>query len=210
MVFNLADLEKGEAADLGNPDAGGVSVLRVGAGWDRSTAGGGRFMGALNKKKGGDLDLVAIAMNGSEPVRFAGFENLDPLKNGNLTHSGDNMTGEGEGDDETVTAKLDSIANSGQPVNGILFAVMAFKKGNDFKKVENIDINVYDASGGSTEQVANYWPSLRGNGNAIAVCKVVKNKSTGAWGLTVINEMGSVQQGNFDSVLDFAASHWGL
>lgn len=188
-------LTKGEEADLA-----AMTHLVVGCGWDKSTQQRGRLLGGLNKKKGVDLDLVAVAMSGDQPVRICGFDQVDPLKNGTLAHSGDNMSGEGDGDDEEVTALLDRIE---APVDGLVFCAMAFKKGSDFAKAANIEFNVYDASDGTKTRVANYWPSMLGDGNAIAIAKATKG-SDGIWRLKVLNEMGKVKQGDFQSVLKFA------
>jgi stress response protein SCP2 len=189
-------LSKGESADLKS-----VTRLVIGTAWDKNTQQKGGLLGRFNEKRGVDLDLVAVAMAGDQPVRFAGFDQIDPLKNGTLIHSGDNQTGEGDGDDETVTAMLDQIE---APVNGIVFCAMAFKRGTDFSKAANIEFNVYDASDGNPERVATYWPSLTEKGNAIAIAKVTKDAS-GVWHLKVLNEFGKVKQGDFSEVLKFAA-----
>lgn len=195
MTNTPHNLSKGETADLT-----GLTRLVIGTGWDKSTQQKGRLLGRLNEKRGVDLDLVGIALSGGAPVRIAGFDQTDPLKNGTLLHSGDNMTGEGDGDDESITALLDQIV---APVDEIVFCAMAFKRGTDFSKASNIEFNVYDESDGIKTRVATYWPSLSDKGNAIAIAKVKKG-SNGAWSLTVINEMGKVKQGDMSSVLKFA------
>lgn len=192
----MHSLSKGEEADLDS-----MTRLVVGCGWDKSTQQKGKLLGGLNKKRGVDLDLVAVAMSGDQPVRICGFDQVDPLKNGTLIHSGDNMTGEGEGDDEEVTALLNQIES---PVDGLVFCAMAFKKGSDFSKAANIEFNVYDASDGVKTRVANYWPSMMDSGNAIAIAKATKG-TDGVWRLKVLNEMGKVKQGDFNAVLKFAA-----
>jgi stress response protein SCP2 len=60
-------------------------------------------LGKLRRKTGTDLDLIAIAMKGGDPVRLAGLDSLAPMGNGHLVHSGDNQTGHRDGEDETVT-----------------------------------------------------------------------------------------------------------
>lgn len=189
-------LSKGETADLAS-----VTNLVIGTGWDKNTQQKGGLLGRFNEKRGVDLDLVGVAMSGGSPVRFCGFDQGDPLKNGTLIHSGDNQTGDGDGDDESITALLDRIE---APVDGIVFCAMAFKRGTDFSKAANIEFNVYDASDGVKTRVATYWPSLTEKGNAIAIAKVVKG-ANGVWALTVLNELGKVKQGDFSDVLKFAA-----
>lgn len=195
MVHSLA---KGEVASLGTPNSGGISNLVVGIGWDKSTQQKGKFLGGFNKKKGVDLDLVVVAMQGPDPVRYVGLDNVDPLR-GTVVHSGDNQTGEGEGDDETVVAHLDRVPPQ---VTSLVYVATAFKKGTDFSKADNVEFNVYDASDGRADIVASYWPSLLGGNNAVAVAKVVR-KGEG-WDLVVLNEPGNIRQGDFNSILTFA------
>lgn len=81
-------------------------------------------MGVLRRRAGTDLDLIAIAMQGSDPVRLAGLDSLDPMENGSLVHSGANQTGRGDGDDETVTVEFARIPDH---ITSIVFVASAFK-----------------------------------------------------------------------------------
>ncbi|KUN16478.1 stress protein [Streptomyces antibioticus] len=185
--------------DSGPADLDGVTHMAIGVSWDKTAGGAGGVFGALRKARGTDLDAVAILMAGSDPVRLAGFDSLDPLQNGAVTHSGDNQTGDGEGDDETITVDFARIPPH---VTSIVFVAAAFKKGSDFAKAANVSFKVYDGSGGSTAQVADIWPSLLGSGNAVAVAKAFRAGSY--WKLEVINERGTVRQGDQTSLLRFA------
>lgn len=182
--------------DHGAADLDGVTKLQIGAAWDTSTGGSGRIMGALKQFVGTDLDNVAILMQGEDPVMYAGLDNLDPLENGSVVHSGDEQTGKTAGDDETVTVDFAKVPAE---ITSILFAVAAFKKGTGFGKAKNVKINVYDASGGSTEKVAVIRPSLLATGNFIAVAKAFR--VGGSWKLEVVNKPGRVTQGDFRSLL---------
>uniref|UniRef100_UPI00117BE1CF TerD family protein n=1 Tax=Streptomyces sp. b94 TaxID=1827634 RepID=UPI00117BE1CF len=93
----------------GPADLGGVTHLTIGASWDPTVGSSGGLMGKIRQKAGTDLDLIAIALQGGDPVRLAGLDSLDPLGNGSLVHSGDNRTGHGDGDDETVTVEFARI-----------------------------------------------------------------------------------------------------
>src|ERR1043166_8910426 len=72
---------------------------------------------------------IAVAMQGTDPVRLAGLDSLDPMGNGSLVHSGDNQTGRGDGDDETVTVEFSRIPPQ---ITSIVFVAAAFKKGSSF------------------------------------------------------------------------------
>jgi hypothetical protein len=81
----------------GPADLDGVTHLSIGVSWDPTAGTSGGVLGVLRRKAGTDLDLIAIAMQGAEPVRLAGLDSLDPLGNRALVHSGDNQTGRGGG-----------------------------------------------------------------------------------------------------------------
>ncbi|MER5253404.1 MULTISPECIES: TerD family protein [unclassified Streptomyces] len=185
----------------GPADLGGVTRLSIGVSWDPTVGSSGGVLGKLRQKAGTDLDLIAIAMAGADPVRLAGLDSLDPLGNGSLVHSGDNQTGKGDGDDETVTVEFERVPDN---ITSIVFVAAAYKKRSAFQNARNISFKVYDATGGSTQQVADIWPSLLTNDNGCAVAKAIREG--GAWKLQVINETGKIKQGDEQALMRFAMS----
>ncbi|MEV0918681.1 TerD family protein [Streptomyces sp. NPDC049967] len=185
----------------GPADLDGVTHLSIGVSWDPTVGSSGGLMGKLRQKKGTDLDLIAIAMQGADPVRLAGLDSLDPLGNGSLVHSGDNQTGKGDGDDETVTVDFARVPTN---ITSIVFIAAAYKKGSSFQNARNISFKVYDATGGSSQQVADIWPSLLSNDNGCAVAKALR--VGGSWKLEVINETGKIKQGTEQALMRFAVS----
>ncbi|MER0447775.1 TerD family protein [Streptomyces sp. Edi4] len=185
----------------GAADLDGVTKMGIGASWDTTAGGGNALLGALRKARGTDLDVFAILMNGKDPVRYAGLDVTDPLQNGGVTSTGDNQTGRGDGDDELIEVTFDRVPPQ---VTSIVFVCAAYKKGSDFKKAANVSFKVYDSTGGTTQQVADIWPSLLGNGNAIAVAKAYRVGAS--WKLEVINSRGTVKQGDQESLLRFAVN----
>ncbi|MEV1019180.1 TerD family protein [Streptomyces sp. NPDC050264] len=186
----------------GPADLDGVTHLSIGVSWDPTSGSSGGVLGTLRRKQGTDLDLIAIAMQGADPVRLAGLDSLDPLANGSLVHSGDNQTGKGDGDDETVTVEFARIP---QNITAIVFVAAAFKKGSSFQKARNVSIKVYDATGGSSQQVADIWPSMLSADNGCAVAKAVRGAG-GTWKLEVINTTGKIKQGDEIALMRFAVS----
>jgi tellurium resistance protein TerZ len=186
--------------ESGPADLAGVTKLGIGVSWDPTSGASGGALGWAKRKKGVDLDLIAIIMVGNDPVRLAGLDSLDPLQNGAITHSGDNQTGHGAGDDETV--EVDFAKVSGTPATSVVFLAAAFKKGTDFTKARNVSFKVYDSTGGSTDQVADIWPSLLGGHNVNAVAKATLVGEV--WQLQVLNEPGKIKQGDESSLLRFA------
>ncbi|RFU86824.1 stress protein [Streptomyces triticagri] len=185
----------------GPADLDGVTHLSIGASWDPTAGSSGGVVGKLRRKTGTDLDLIAIAMQGDDPVRLAGLDSLDPLGNGSLVHSGDNQTGHGDGDDETVTVDFAQVPNN---ITSIVFIAAAYKKRSSFQAARNVSFKVYDATGGSTQQVADIWPSLLTTDNGCAVAKAMRVGS--GWKLQVINETGKIKQGDEHALMRFAVS----
>jgi stress response protein SCP2 len=182
-------------------DLGGVTHLSIGVSWDPTAGSSGGLMGKIRQKTGTDLDLIAIALQGTEPVRLAGLDSTDPFGNGSLVHSGDNQTGRGEGDDETVTVVLDKVPAN---ITSIVFIAAAYKKRSAFQNARNISFKVYDATGGTTQQVADIWPSLLTSDNGCAVAKATRDSE--GWKLKVVNETGKIKQGDEQALMRFAMS----
>lgn len=183
----------------GPADLSGVTQLSIGVSWDPSTGSSSGLIGKVRQKIGTDLDLIAIAMQGAEPVRLAGLDSMDPLGNGSLLHSGGDQTGHGDGDDETVTVALDQVPSN---ITSIVFIAAAFKKRSSFQNARNVSFKVYEATGGSTQQVAEIWPSLLTNDNGCAVAKATRDGES--WKLQVIDETGQIKQGDEPALMRFA------
>jgi tellurium resistance protein TerD len=94
-------LQKGGNVNL-SKEAPGLVNLKVGLGWDVRATDGAAF----------DLDGVVFLLNQSGKVRsdadFIFYNNLKSA-DGSIVHSGDNRTGEGEGDDESVSIDLSKV-----------------------------------------------------------------------------------------------------
>lgn len=192
--MTVPSLSKGDIAQMSGH-------VRIGAAWDASARGYGGLMGKLSRKAGGDLDALAILCQDGQPVRMAGIGNNDPLKNGTVLHSGDNTTGRGEGDDETIDLHLDRIDAD---VTEIVLVVAAFKVANKrmgddgFGGVENVEFNVYDMTGGQTK-VFRIMPSLLGAQNVCLVAKLTR--SSYGWDMLKLNTMVRVEHGNTQALL---------
>ena len=83
-------------------EAPGLSAVLVGLGWDARTTSGADF----------DLDASALLVGAAGKVlsdqHFVFFNNLTS-PDGSVEHTGDNLTGEGEGDDETIKVNLAGV-----------------------------------------------------------------------------------------------------
>lgn len=140
-------LQKGQKVDLtkGNP---GLKTIMIGLGWD------------VNKYDGGaDFDLDAtvfmLGENGKVPTQddFVFYGNLQH-KSGSVTHMGDNLTGEGDGDDEQVRVELSKVPDG---IMKIAFAVTIYDaevRKQNFGQVSNAYIRIVDE--GKNEELIRY------------------------------------------------------
>ena len=150
-MINLAIvLQKGQRIDLtkSNP---GLQKIIVGLGWDPIAKKAGGLLGGLfggNNSAEIDIDASVIMLRDD---KFAGMDDL--IYFGNLKskcqsvlHTGDNTTGEGDGDDEQVIVELNKVPAA---VNKLVFVVNIYdcvKRKQDFGQVENAYIRVVNSS----------------------------------------------------------------
>ncbi|WP_138906687.1 TerD family protein [Streptomyces chryseus] len=134
-------LSKGGNVSL-SKEAPGLSAVLVGLGWDVRTTTGTDY----------DLDASALMVNEAGKVasdqHFIFFNNLIS-PDGSVEHTGDNLTGEGEGDDEVIKVNLATVPAD---VMKIVFPVSihdAGARGHSFGQVRNAFIRVVNQDGGT-------------------------------------------------------------
>ena len=136
------NLQKGQKVDLtkGNP---GLSKIIVGLGWDTNRYDGGYDF---------DLDASAFLLgaNGKVPqdTDFIFYGNLSH-SSGAVEHTGDNLTGEGEGDDEVIKVDLSLMPAN---VEKVAFTVTIYDsdvRRQNFGQVSNAYIHIMDAVTGT-------------------------------------------------------------
>ena len=134
-------LSKGGNVSL-SKEAPGLTAVIVGLGWDARSTTGTEF----------DLDASAILCNSAGKVvsdaHFVFFNNMKSPE-GSVEHTGDNLTGEGEGDDEQVKVDLAKVPAE---VDKIVFPVSIYDAENrsqSFGQVRNAFIRVVNQAGGA-------------------------------------------------------------
>ena len=139
-------LSKGGNVSL-TKEAPGLTDVLIGLGWDVRTTDGAAF----------DLDASAILLNDTDKVisdkHFIFFNNLTS-PDATVEHTGDNLTGEGEGDDEAIKVNLAGMA---QDVQKIVFPVSIYdadSRSQSFGQVRNAFIRVVNAANNS--EIARY------------------------------------------------------
>ncbi|GGD56168.1 TerD family protein [Croceicoccus mobilis] len=132
-------LKKNEAVSLSKSAPNGLTSITLGVGWDAAKPKG--FLGAVFGG-GGDIDLDASALmftSGRQVVDSVWFGALTS-KDGSVRHSGDNLTGDGDGDDESIAIDLMRLPPN---IETIVLTVNSFR-GQTFDKVENAFGRVVD------------------------------------------------------------------
>jgi len=160
-VVNMAiNLQKGQRVDLtkGNP---GLSKILVGLGWDPvENRGGGGFLGSLFGGGGGaniDCDASVIMLGEGDKLLSNNdvvyFGNLKS-KDGSVQHSGDNLTGHGDGDDEQVNIELSRVPANIQKLVFIVNIYDAVKRKQHFGLIRNAYIRVVNPA--SSQELIHY------------------------------------------------------
>jgi len=101
-------------------------------------------------------------------------------QDGSMVHTGDNVTGEGEGDDEQIIVDLTRVP---QNVEALMFVVNSFT-GQDFSRIENAFCRIVDE--GTGLEIARYELSGGGNHNAQVMAKLYRQG--GEWQMHAIGE----------------------
>jgi len=169
-------LVKGQKIDLtkGNPS---LKKVIIGLGWD------------TNKYSGGfDFDLDAsvflLGTNGrtNRDEDFIFYNNLKS-RNDAVIHTGDNRTGEGEGDDEQIILEFDKMPADIDKMAVTVTIHEAVERGQNFGQVSNAYVRVIDAD--TNEEVLRYDLgedfSIE---TALVVCEIYRNN--GEWKFSAI------------------------
>ena len=129
MAVNLS---KGQRVSLDK----GMKMALIGLGWD------------VNKYDGGadfDLDASAFLLGTNEKVRrdedFIFYGNLDST-DGSVHHTGDNRTGEGEGDDEVLIIDFSKVPPDISKIAITVTIYEAQERGQNFGQVSNAYVRV--------------------------------------------------------------------
>ena len=131
------NLTKGQKVSLtkGNP---GLKNVVVGLGWD---------VNAFDSGADFDLDASAFLLgaNGKTAAStdFVFYNNLQH-PSGAVTHTGDNLTGEGEGDDESIKVDLSKVPASVEKIAFTATIHEAEARRQTFGQVSNAYIRIYD------------------------------------------------------------------
>ena len=168
-------LSKGQKVSLAKRDGGTLTRVRMGLGWD-AVKKKGLFGGLKNQSI--DLDASALLFDGSGTLLDQVWFQQLRSKDGAVQHTGDNLTGAGEGDDESIRVDLSAVPAS---VASIVFTVNSFT-GQDFSQIENAFCRLIDET--TETEIARYDLSGSGRHNAQIMAKVTREGA--GWSMTAL------------------------
>jgi tellurium resistance protein TerD len=179
-------LSKGGNVSL-SKEAPGLQAVLVGLGWDVRTTTGADF----------DLDASALVVGADGKIlsdaHFVFFNNLTS-PDGSVEHTGDNLTGEGEGDDEAIKVNLVGVPPEADKIVVTVSIYDAETRQQSFGQVRNAFIRVvnqadnreltrYDLSEDASTETAMIFGELYRNGPEWKFRAVGQGYSSGLAGI---------------------------
>lgn len=145
MAVNLV---KGQKIDLTKGNAG-LNQIMVGLGWDPITSSGKGLLASLFGSSQSNIDCDASVIMLGEGDKLA--SNKDVVYFGNLNHSsrsvchmGDNLTGDGDGDDEQIFVELKAVPSNIQKMIFVVNIYDCVNRKQDFGMIQNAYIRIVD------------------------------------------------------------------
>ena len=150
-------LQKGQKVSLTKESAGLSNVL-VGLGWDAAVPEKKGFFAALTGSVTADIDCDATAIllkNGkfTDKNDVVYFGNLTH-KSGTVRHMGDNLTGDGDGDDEQILIDLSKVPAEYDRIVVVVNIYNCVKRKQHFGMIKNAFIRIVD--GKTNKEMCNY------------------------------------------------------
>jgi len=147
-----------------------LSTVRMALGWAPAHRG-----------KSIDLDASVIAYGPQRDHIATCYFGRLTIINGAIQHSGDNLTGQGGGDDEAITVHLGGLPPE---VTGLVFTVNSFS-GQKFNQVTNAYCRLID--GGSGEELVRFDLTNAEPRTGVVMAKLIRQFS-GEWEMTALGE----------------------
>jgi len=167
-------LQKNQTVSLTKGGRPMLASVRMGLGWEPAYRAGRRAQEI-------DLDASVIAYDANRKKVDACYFGKLAILGGVVQHSGDNLTGEGGGDDEAITVHLGDVPPQ---VTGLVFTVNSFS-GQKFTEVAKAYCRLLDA--GTNQELVRFDLSNAEPRTGVLMCKLVRQFS-GEWDMTALGE----------------------
>jgi tellurium resistance protein TerZ len=188
------NLGKGQKISLEKEAGGALTKIIMGLAWDAV-----KTKGFFGKTSSPDIDLDASCILFDESNRQVDVVWFRQLKSrdGSIVHTGDNRTGDGDGDDEQIIVDLPKVPAN---VKSLMFTVNSFT-GQNFSQVENATCRI--VNGVNKSEIARFNLSTLGNHSAQIMAKVYRHN--GEWKMHAIGEIGNGR--TFDDLMPQITPH---
>ncbi|QBJ89966.1 TerD family protein [Streptomyces seoulensis] len=163
-------LQKNQTVSLVKGGAPLLSRVQMGLGWEPAYRG-----------KDIDLDASVIAYGSQRNAVDSCYFGKLSILNGAIKHSGDNLTGEGGGDDEVIMVDLGRIPPE---VTGLVFTVNSFS-GQKFTEVAKAYCRLVDPASG--EELVRFDLTSAEPQTGVLMAKLVRQYS-GEWDMTALGD----------------------
>lgn len=188
-------LQKGQKISLDKEAGGALAKIVMGLGWDPIKKKG--FLGFGGSQVDVDLDASCVMFDASNQVRDTVWFRQLKSKDGSITHTGDNRSGAGDGDDEQIIVELTRVPAD---VSSLVFVVNSFT-GQNFSQIDNATCRILD--GRNQQEVARYNLSCQGSHTAQIMAKVYRHNTE--WKMHAIGENCSGR--TFQDLIPFMVPH---
>lgn len=180
-------LVKGQKIDLTKGNAG-LSRILVGLGWDPAESNSRGFFGMKKKVANIDCDASALLLNANGKLakkqNLICFHNLEsPCRS--VRHTGDNLTGEGEGDDEQIDISLNQVPGDVDKILMVVNIYQCEERNQDFGMIKSAYIRVLNPSNNQELIRFNLTDNYKGM-TALIVGEIYRNN--GEWKFNAIGE----------------------
>jgi tellurium resistance protein TerZ len=188
-------LSKGQKISLDKEAGTTLTKIVMGLGWDAVQSKG--IFGFGKSAPTIDLDASCLMFNEQGGlVDVVWFRQLKS-KDGSIVHTGDNRTGEGDGDDEQIIVDLTRVPAT---VKSLVFTVNSFT-GQNFSQVANATCRILN--GANNSEVARFNLTTLGNHTAQIMSKVYRHNNE--WKMHAIGETGTGR--TFDDLMPQITPH---
>lgn len=172
-------LSKGQTINLSKDSGSGLTKVFMGLGWDPVEQKKGGFLGSIFGGGGGgdiDLDASVIMLDGGKQVIDTVSFSQIKSKDGSIRHGGDNLTGQGDGDDEVIYVDLTKL-----PANAthLVFTVNSFR-GQTFNEVKNAFARLVDDT--DQQELCRYTLTEQGQHTGAVMASMTKGSD--GWHMT--------------------------
>ena len=160
------DLKKGAKIELKKQDGTQLTKIFMGLGWDPAEG-----------RSSIDLDASCVMFEGQTVKDTIWYRQLES-RDRSVRHTGDNLTGHGDGDDEVINVDLTKVPAN---ITSLVFTINSFT-GQNFNQVKNCFARLVD----STTKVEFCRFNLAEKGSHTASVMVKVYRYQGAWKIAAL------------------------